>query len=710
MRRGKRERDFNRNLIFIVIILVLVVGLFFAWKNYETNSYDYEDGTGELGSLDPFSGDSSNGFIAYWKFDNTFENVYGKTSNGYGNPKFVEGKIGQAVQLDGKDDYVYLTEDSKLFGTLHTISFWIDYTKKGEYGIVLGGTKDPWTANSGVDYGVYLTDKDLCYENRYVQNKKSKGESVVCVKHGGMSGWHYIDIVRDGTSVIFYKDGVKIGSGTLLANNELQFGDIGRDDRGYFLKGSLDELKIWDYTLTDDEIKKEYESVVICSDGKDNDGDGLIDSKDSDCDSGITSCTDSDGGKNYEVKGYVEFPNDPTFGDNGRKYDVCKTFADGEYVTEYVCINGIYEGDENYKCPNSCKDGACIANSSTKTELIKIYNDGNDKMMISFNEHRGYGLKTTFAKSVGGKLELMKDDDKRNISVAEMGVIKYGDYVVVGNEDYGYLLKLSSVKNSSSGFSQDYVRFTDVVNGTVYDTVWDSDGVGRMNVGGRFTYTVYLKGNANNATENYEVRLNYGDSISGNMIVYPTIQTSLGAKIMFYEPLEINLANWDGMGNKISNLMIPDGDGYSSISFQKIDDNGNWKINGFSFDTKGSSSQINMHIEELDFMLYSIGIKDKIKINLHTVNVYVGEPVYDPAVIVIEEKDKNTKYNTLIVTLEEGSAAEDGIGVNKVNATSSLQSMGSNIYKDFWGSIITYDKSDMDQVKVDITYPDTQSA
>ncbi|MEN9626735.1 MAG: hypothetical protein RL557_1063 [archaeon] len=377
------------------------------------------------------TGCEENNPVAYWKFDNTFENVYNSpTSIGYGGPKFVEGKVGQAMQLDGKDDHIYFKQGSTLLGTLHTISFWIDYTKKGGYGVVLGGMKDPWTANSGSDYGVYLTDTQLCYENGYVQNKKSKGESVVCVKHGGISGWHYVDVVRDGTSVIFYKDGVKIGSGTLSANNELQIGAIGREQRGYYLKGSLDELKIWDYALSEDEIKNEYEgksSEDDCGDGEDGsascttlvedintllnanngqqkcgdayytpaldvDDDGYIVSQDSllvinqmnagnyaFCDEVLndgddpcasSSCTDSDGGKNYEVKGYVEFPNDPTFGDNGRKYDVCKTFADGEYVTEYVCINGIYEGDENYKCPNSCKDGACVSQTAQPDYII----------------------------------------------------------------------------------------------------------------------------------------------------------------------------------------------------------------------------------------------------------------------------------------------------------------------------------------------------
>ena len=72
----------------------------------------------------------------------------------------------------------------------------------------------------------------------------------------------------------------------------------------------------------------------------------------------------------------------------------------------------------------------------------------------------------------------------------------------------------------------------------VYKTTWISDGVGTISIGGK-SYGVYLTGNANNATEEYQVHLDYPDSAGFNtMIAYPTIQTSLGAKIIFYEPLK----------------------------------------------------------------------------------------------------------------------------------------------------------------------------
>jgi len=70
------------------------------------------------------------------------------------------------------------------------------------------------------------------------------------------------------------------------------------------------------------------------------------------------TCTDSDGGINYYVKGYVEFKDDPSFGIDGRKYDKC--WDDRIHLTEYVCENGVYKGDHSFLCPDGCEDGACI--------------------------------------------------------------------------------------------------------------------------------------------------------------------------------------------------------------------------------------------------------------------------------------------------------------------------------------------------------------
>ncbi len=78
-------------------------------------------------------------------------------------------------------------------------------------------------------------------------------------------------------------------------------------------------------------------------------------------------CTDSDGGKNYYVKGSITF----TTSEYPDRYhistDSCcdnedcsgRTSEAGPTVLEYFCDNGKYRRVP-FKCPNGCQDGACL--------------------------------------------------------------------------------------------------------------------------------------------------------------------------------------------------------------------------------------------------------------------------------------------------------------------------------------------------------------
>lgn len=95
-------------------------------------------------------------------------------------------------------------------------------------------------------------------------------------------------------------------------------------------------------------------------------------------------CTDSDGGKNYYVKGITQdyFVGDPDY--VGGKYtDYCyeypeKTNEEHRFsIVEYWCEDtgdgqgpSVYVG--GYYCTNGCKDGACIGEKETIPDSTKI--------------------------------------------------------------------------------------------------------------------------------------------------------------------------------------------------------------------------------------------------------------------------------------------------------------------------------------------------
>jgi len=362
--------------------------------------------------------------------------------------------------------------------------------------------------------------------------------------------------------------------------------------------------------------------------------------------------------------------------------------------------------------------GLNVGDDSDAREEIKITSNSDDKMDVNFEAAYGSEAKTiTFAKNVSdGDMQLVTDDDYRNITVFEGQIIRDEELVVVGNEDEGRLVKLTSVKNSTTGYDNDYVKFTDVFTGDVYETVFTADGTGTVPIGK--DYTVTLAGNSNNATDEYEVRLNYPDSAGQNAIIYPTVKTSKGAKLAFYEPTTITLTAWDG-SNTLAGLKFPDGDGFTTATFTL--DTGvsdNWNITGAATDVLNltiATDSVALTIGQLTYNVTGTGNANETTIYLQDVD---GANIVQPALIIFEEKDDNNEYQALIVELEPGASGDDGIGVNNVDRTygtdaSAMEAtLASDSKKtqeaDLWGTIITLDSSDSDQKTATISYPDEQ--
>lgn len=96
-------------------------------------------------------------------------------------------------------------------------------------------------------------------------------------------------------------------------------------------------------------------------------------------------CTDSDGGKDFYIKGYV------TRGDGINEYDECSTGAYKDYVWEYYCTTS-GTGSLNYKCLYGCSDGACNLEPQTTTITVLYVFDGDTLKLSSGEGVRLVGL------------------------------------------------------------------------------------------------------------------------------------------------------------------------------------------------------------------------------------------------------------------------------------------------------------------------------
>jgi hypothetical protein len=208
--------------------------------------------------------------IAWWKFDNnTNDSVGSINGTPVGNPTYTAGMFGQAVSLNGTN-YVDLGNPSLLDFSIGnwSISAWVktEMTGTGDAnkGVIYAKGGD---RAGGVRYGLYVNEDqavqgsiDLVTDD---DANKRQAISSISVSDGE---WHHIVGQRDGNTIRVYIDGVVDGvndtlpegydlSGTSQHNAYVGVvTDNEASELEKFLRGSVDDVRIYDYALSQSEI------------------------------------------------------------------------------------------------------------------------------------------------------------------------------------------------------------------------------------------------------------------------------------------------------------------------------------------------------------------------------------------------------------------------------------------------------------------------
>ena len=215
--------------------------------------------------------DPNEGLVAWYTFDDVSSTTF-KDSSSYANdgaclgdtcPTYTKnGFVGGAYTFDGINDGIDIPAD----GTYEmldkfTISAWVKYNsqhsiddgmifrKDNNYGVAIAAIKD----STNLRFYFYADPTKV-----YLVNSQS-----------GLNDneWHYLLGAYDGAEIKFYIDGALAGSQSTLgeqayyANNNLAIGKKAAENAAYF-NGTIDEVKIWNKALTEDEIVNSYNSYA----------------------------------------------------------------------------------------------------------------------------------------------------------------------------------------------------------------------------------------------------------------------------------------------------------------------------------------------------------------------------------------------------------------------------------------------------------------
>lgn len=240
-------------------------------------------------------------YLSYYSFNETSVTIVADSSGNHNGTIVngatrISGRSGNAIYFDGVNDYVNtgytfpVSSSNKI-----SISLWFKpdattfseevcngltngYSCK-ERAIVSRGYQIPATPYTLFQNGKLL--KWAIYSNPYGFTAVSDISDLNDGK------WHYVTAVFDGTEAILYIDGLRRSasvhlSGMTLAsgttNVAIGYGMTWQGRTGYF-KGLIDEVKIYDRSLSPTEINSIYVSAPVsnyCGDGICNNGESYI--------------------------------------------------------------------------------------------------------------------------------------------------------------------------------------------------------------------------------------------------------------------------------------------------------------------------------------------------------------------------------------------------------------------------------------------------
>lgn len=206
--------------------------------------------------------ESESGLVGYWKLDKgsgtlvTDSSGNGNIGTLLGQPSWVVGKTGKALQFNSVGDCVDCGNDSILAPASITVSLW------GKRDSTIGWADTFITRPHGGWTSSYAIRKD-----RFIINFTTQGEKQILFTVPGFEEWTHYVLTYDGSNMRGYINGVEVSNSPVSVTDTILYssaGDapvvIGAHGKGGAgaLNGAIDEVRIYNRALSKEEVKEQY--------------------------------------------------------------------------------------------------------------------------------------------------------------------------------------------------------------------------------------------------------------------------------------------------------------------------------------------------------------------------------------------------------------------------------------------------------------------
>jgi parallel beta-helix repeat protein len=198
------------------------------------------------------------GLIGYWKFDEgTGTTAYDSSGNNndgtiYG-ATWTSGKIGNALQFDGIDDYVLCGSNSLPTGNApRTVSLWFKaFDIPSDRNTILAAYGQPYAYD--VFYLVIIGETKKVYVGMWGGGDTPSTSTSI---QAGI--WYHVTVTYDGTTARIYLNGIEEGSSLRSFATTLTDFYITDYWPGHYFNGIIDEVKVYNRSLSAEEVWAEY--------------------------------------------------------------------------------------------------------------------------------------------------------------------------------------------------------------------------------------------------------------------------------------------------------------------------------------------------------------------------------------------------------------------------------------------------------------------